>query len=62
VGDDQDHGEVPPQHGATGVLDVAAEAEEDLGHVGHDAGAVLADDGHREVGEIFLAAFAHRSS
>jgi hypothetical protein len=43
MGDDQDHGEFAGQHGAAGIGDIAAQAEEYLGDAGHDAGAVLAD-------------------
>jgi hypothetical protein len=43
MGDNQDHGEFAGQHGAAGIGDVAAQAEEYLGNTGHDAGAVLAD-------------------
>jgi hypothetical protein len=62
VRDDEDHGEIAPQHGTTGILDVATEAVEDLRSIGNNAGAVFADDGHGEVDQIVFATVAHRVS
>jgi hypothetical protein len=46
MGDDQDHGELTGQHGATGIGDIAPQTEQYLGDAGHDSGAVLTDDGN----------------
>lgn len=59
MGNDQDHGEITAEHGAAGILHIAAEAVEYLGHIGHDARAVLADDGHGKMGKVLFAAFVH---
>ena len=49
VGDDQDHGKLPPQDRAAGVGNIASQVEKNLGDLGNDAGAVAADDGQGKI-------------
>jgi hypothetical protein len=62
MGNDQDHGKIATEHGATRILDITAEAVEYLSRIGHYAGAVLADDCNGEMCQAVFAAFAHENS